>query len=450
MKSTQGASSYSATPCYTKTACSIASKTSESTKILPKCQAVSSGLGTKRARGKTTINTDNLMTAGKTKRYSLRIRPPPTLAEKLNYLGHVGDETSAEEECGKDMTESYSCINEFSLDESLDDDMSQKMKAKEKNNCCPRDLNRNISPSKNQSGEEEISEAEDFDLHQYPQFLFEPNVKECPEYQKEKYALFVQEFRTWWLNADLVSNHKSSTNTIQAYISELCRFSDWIEQSMARSNINWQLNDLLAINNIKGDDFNTRDGPKFLVDPTDYMTERNLSISRKYKLACALVKVMEFLNFKLSPGNQFSNLGISESANRRVAIDSFSSVLRKLMSKFQTSTIATQQEKRIAVEKHEGMEMSAEYVRKILSIWLFSNHRHMIYEKIANFSTWLQEYCQVNDFPELKVDSASLGLDEWSMKELNRLQNSKRMVQESTEIRDLLNLELLGVGICHR
>ena len=87
-----------------------------------------------------------------------------------------------------------------------------------------------------------------FNLHEYPEFLYEPNIREIPVYKQDKFTIFNTEFETWWKNIDKAAYKTTPSTTVQGYISEVCRFSEWIMDHMKLSNIKWTLNDLLDFN----------------------------------------------------------------------------------------------------------------------------------------------------------------------------------------------------------
>ena len=126
-------------------------------------------------------------------------------------------------------------------------------------------------------------------------FLSIPNEDVPHLFLDKKFEPWNTAFKSWFMENDYVAAKRPNTTTIQQYISEICRYSEYIHERMKAKNINWNLNDLLLFNKTNGSSFNTQNGITFFEDPTDYMIDEDLPLSRKLKLLMGLVHATEFI-----------------------------------------------------------------------------------------------------------------------------------------------------------
>ena len=117
----------------------------------------------------------------------------------------------------------------------------------------------------------QVNEEKSSDPYITPEFLSFSNEDVSHLFLDKKFEQWNTAFKSWFMENDYVAAKRPNTITIQQYISEICRYSEYVNERMKAKNINWNLNDLLLFNKTNGSSFNTQNGITFFEDPTDYM-----------------------------------------------------------------------------------------------------------------------------------------------------------------------------------
>ena len=219
---------------------------------------------------------------------------------------------------------------------------------------------------------------------------------------------------------------------------------------MKTHNIDWNLSDLLQFHKTKGHSFNQPNNPIFFPDPSSYMAKMGLTLSRRRRLLIGLTKVLDFLICLTVSGENGCNLTIEECSARKNYIEGFKESVKKQYTKITTSSFCKQQEERLLINANKGSEMPMEFLKQILNIWIFSETRRKLFEKVFNFPSYLTEFCREKKYPSIDMKSDSIGIENWSTNEKDRLKCSSILRKHTTEIRALLQLEILSLGIGHR
>lgn len=157
-------------------------------------------------------------------------------------------------------------------------------------------------------------ESSNFNPHTIPEFLRFPNVDVSYLFKDKHFEEWTSAYKNWFLDEDRVAKKITNIKTINAYCSELCRYGLYIQNKMKKKYIDWHLNDLLLFHKTKGSTFNAANGIIFFEDPTQYMMEEDLPLSKKMKLLMGMVHAVEFISSKIIAGKDDCTLTIAECA----------------------------------------------------------------------------------------------------------------------------------------
>ena len=292
--------------------------------------------------------------------------------------------------------------------------------------------------------------ANSFDPNLIPEFLSYPNINVSPLYKEKKFEEWNTAYTNWFMDKNRVASKTPNTKTIQQYISELCRYGEYVHETMKKKNVSWNLNDLLRINKTKGTTFNSKNGIIFFEDPTQYILAEDLPLPRRLKLLMALVHATELLASTLISGHKDCSLSITECASRKSALVTFKERLLKQYTCIFGSNFCHRQKDRLLIHEHKGSEIPVDLLKQILNIWVYSSKRKEMYKKLFGFESYFKSFCIDNKYPPIDVETKSLGIDEWDEKEIKRLRASKKFAHYTSELRSHLQLEILALGIGHR
>ena len=289
-----------------------------------------------------------------------------------------------------------------------------------------------------------------FDPHEVPDFLSLPNDDVSHIFQDKQFEEWNIAYRNWFLDKNRVASKKPNTKTVQSYASELCRYGKYVHEMMKKRNVDWNLNDLLLFNRTRGSTFNSQKGVTFFEDPTQYMIDESMPLPRKLKFLMSLVHAVEMIASTIISGKNGCTLSIEECAYRKSALNTFKEKILKQYSAISSSTFVHRQQDRLLLHSHRGNEMPSEFLKKILNIWIYSKKRRELYAKLFSFGKYLKKFCDEKRYPSLDIEKESLGMDEWPEEEVTRLRSSTIFSHDTTELRSLLELEILSLGIGHR
>ena len=340
-----------------------------------------------------------------------------------------------------------------STDLSIEDKPAPKNNVKVTTKCKEKCIVRRKSTAKNLNKPQDDnagSKSTSFDPNVIPEFLSLPNTDVVHLFKEKKFEEWNMAYTNWFVDKDRVAFKKPTNKTIQQYISELCRYGQYVQEAMKEKNISWHLNDLLMFNKKKGSTFNAQNGITFFEDPMQYMIEENLPLPRKLKLLMALVHATEFISSTIIPGKKDCTLSITDSASRQSVLTTFKDDLLKLYASISSSNFCHRQEDRLMIHEHKGSEIPVDFLKKILNIWVYSNLRRELYAKLFHFEDYLNKFCTDNKYPVIDTNQESLGMDKWPEDEITRLKSSKKFAHETSELRSHLGLEILSLGIGHR
>ena len=154
--------------------------------------------------------------------------------------------------------------------------------------------------------------SDSFNPNDVPDFLSLPNEDVCHILKEKQFEKWNLAYTNWFLDKDQVAAKKPSIKTIRGYSSELCRYALYVHESMKRRNVDWNLNDILNFNTAKGSSFNSKNGITFFEDPTQYMIDEDLPLSRKLKFLMSLVHAIEMIASTIIAGKKGCTLTIEE------------------------------------------------------------------------------------------------------------------------------------------
>ena len=244
---------------------------------------------------------------------------------------------------------------------------SKKSKSNNKGKCI---IGRKNIPKKctKKQDVEKVTNIGSFDPNLIPEFLSFPNINVSPLYKDKKFEKWNTAYKNWFIDKNRVASKTPNTNTIQQYLSELCRYGEYVHESMKKKNVNWSLNDLLRLNKSKGSTFNSENGIIFFEDPTQYILDDDMPLPRRLKLLMALVHATELLASTLISGHNDCTLSITECVSRKSALVTFKERLLKQYSCIFGSNFCHRQKDRLLLHKHKGSEIPVDLLKQILNI----------------------------------------------------------------------------------
>ena len=77
-----------------------------------------------------------------------------------------------------------------------------------------------------------------FDPNAIPEFLSFPNTNVSLLFKDKKFEEWNTAYTNWFMDKNRVASKTPNTRTIQGYVSELCRYREYVHESMKEKNFN--------------------------------------------------------------------------------------------------------------------------------------------------------------------------------------------------------------------